>query len=286
MRAILLVCGGGLFVSCGGAPPPAQVVATTPTRSIVVLDKAPADALVLTVQASRSGCQIVEPGGGVLATLSVPAGRPIKLVVEALEMGSFPGAVVALEGTATRVQLPPIEPGIAKSPPPVEIGFRVDAPGTYHWRCPTLPSGLTRSIGEPYDLEAHNPIKPFAVVPTAEFEAIVARQRALLEPTTLEGRVALGRVVYERKGCVACHRIDGSAGVGPSFVGLWGTTVALSDGSTRVVDAAYVEDSLLSPAAFGRPGYARPMPRFDLRPHERRALIAFIASLAVSTSPP
>jgi hypothetical protein len=40
----------------------------------------------------------------------------------------------------------------------------------------------------------------------------------------------LGKMLYEKKGCIACHTIDGSARVGPSFFHDFGTMVPLKDG--------------------------------------------------------
>ena len=99
------------------------------------------------------------------------------------------------------------------------------------------------------------------------------RPRSLLE---------LGAHLYESKGCVACHTIDGSPRVGPSFKGSWGTQVTLGDGVTLIFDEAYVRESLTYPQAKARPGYPPSMPSYDglLTPKEADALIAFMRSLA------
>jgi cytochrome c oxidase subunit 2 len=56
----------------------------------------------------------------------------------------------------------------------------------------------------------------------------------------------------------------------------------LTDGTQRLVDAAYVRASILSPQAFARPGFPPTMPSFEgvLREHEIESITAFIASLA------
>ena len=48
-------------------------------------------------------------------------------------------------------------------------------------------------------------------------------------------------------GCLSCHSIDGSDRVGPTWKGLAGSTVILSDGSTVTADAAYVTESIIEP---------------------------------------
>lgn len=95
--------------------------------------------------------------------------------------------------------------------------------------------------------------------------------------------IARGRRLYETRGCVACHTIDGSSRVGPSWKGLWGRTETLSGprAPTVVVDAAYLRRSILDPAAEVVAGYPPAMPSFSgqLTEAEISDLIAFIQSL-------
>jgi mono/diheme cytochrome c family protein len=89
-----------------------------------------------------------------------------------------------------------------------------------------------------------------------------------------------GARLYETKGCVQCHSIDGSPRVGPTLRGSYGTQVALVDG-TVLVDDAYIRESLMTPNAKARPGYQQVMPSFQglLTDHEVEALIAYVRSL-------
>ena len=91
----------------------------------------------------------------------------------------------------------------------------------------------------------------------------------------------LGAMLYEKKGCVACHTIDGSARVGPSFAHDFGTEVPLSDGSKVKMDETYIRESILAPQAKARPGYPPSMPSFEgqLKEKEIEGLIAFLKSL-------
>ena len=92
----------------------------------------------------------------------------------------------------------------------------------------------------------------------------------------------LGAKLYEKKGCNACHTVDGSARVGPSFKGAFGTTVTLADGSKVPMDETYIRESLMSPQAKSRPGFPPSMPSFEgqLKDLEIAGLIAYIKSLA------
>ncbi len=48
-------------------------------------------------------------------------------------------------------------------------------------------------------------------------------------------------------GCVACHSLDGTPGVGPSWQGLYGRQEQLTDGSTITADDEYIINSILNP---------------------------------------
>ena len=111
-----------------------------------------------------------------------------------------------------------------------------------------------------------------AAAPAFRTSATAADTRSPLE---------LGAYVYEAKGCVACHTIDGSPRVGPTFKGSWGTDVVLGDGITLRFDADYVRRSLSEPQAQARPGYPPAMPSYDkqLSKREIDALIVFLESL-------
>ncbi|MNR25162.1 Cytochrome c [compost metagenome] len=89
-----------------------------------------------------------------------------------------------------------------------------------------------------------------------------------------------GQRLAESLGCLACHSVDGSKGVGPSWQGLYGKTETLADGTNIKVDEGYIKDSVLDPSAKIVKGYAAVMPAFAPSEQEISALIAFIKSKA------
>lgn len=94
--------------------------------------------------------------------------------------------------------------------------------------------------------------------------------------------VELGKMLYEKKGCNACHTVDGTPRVGPSWKQPdWGKQITMSDGKTITMDENYVRESILSPLAKARPGYPPSMPSFEgqLKEKELAGLIAYIKSL-------
>ncbi|MGF6407640.1 cytochrome c oxidase subunit 2 [Pseudomonas frederiksbergensis] len=95
-----------------------------------------------------------------------------------------------------------------------------------------------------------------------------------------EDLAAQGQQLAESLGCLACHSVDGSKGIGPSWQGLYGKTETLADGTSIKVDEGYIKDSVLNPAAKIVKGYAPVMPVFAPSDKELNALIAFIKSKA------
>lgn len=96
-----------------------------------------------------------------------------------------------------------------------------------------------------------------------------------------QGDSALGRQLFEANGCYACHSIDGTEKIGPSLKGIWATAQRLSDGSTAVVDSAYVIESVLEPQARVVVGYDGQMPSYRglVSESEAQAIAAYVESL-------
>ena len=91
--------------------------------------------------------------------------------------------------------------------------------------------------------------------------------------------VEQGQQVAESQGCIGCHSIDGSPGVGPTWKGLSGRTETLADGSTVVVDDEYLMESITAPNASLVAGYPPIMPPYQLDEGTMAALIAYLNSL-------
>jgi cytochrome c oxidase subunit 2 len=88
-----------------------------------------------------------------------------------------------------------------------------------------------------------------------------------------------GRLLAQAKGCTACHSVDGSRGVGPSWKGLYGKSEALQGGATVKVDEAYLRQSIAAPQAAIVQGYAPVMPPVQLSEAEQAALVDYIKTL-------
>lgn len=95
----------------------------------------------------------------------------------------------------------------------------------------------------------------------------------------LSALVAAGKQVYEEKGCVACHSLNGTVGVGPTFKGLWGRTEELQDGSKVAVDDVYLAESIKAPGAKLVKGFGPVMPTLTLTDDEINSVTEFIKTI-------
>lgn len=91
-----------------------------------------------------------------------------------------------------------------------------------------------------------------------------------------------GSALAQAKGCVACHTVDGGSGVGPTWKGLFGKTETMTDGSTALVDDAYLRAFIREPNARAIKGFAPVMPPIPLADDEMDAVVAYIKSLGAA----
>lgn len=162
--------------------------------------------------------------------------------------------------------------------------FRVKqdvVPGRYAttWFIPTRPGEYTLFCAE-YCGKSHSDMLAKVVVyPAGERAEKLTRVIEIEEKETPP--LERGLKLYNRRGCAQCHTTDGTAKVGPSFKGTFGTQQKLADGSTITVDDNYIRESILEPNAKVRGGYRAQMPSFkgQLKDSQIEDLILFIKSL-------
>lgn len=138
--------------------------------------------------------------------------------------------------------------------------------GEYKVRCAEL-CGLKHSFME----------SPVIVMAQADFDAWVAEQTGeSADP------VERGQKWYTTYGCNACHSLDGTPGVGPSWKGIYGEQVTFTDGTSGIVDDNYLYESIRNPALKIVQGYQNLMPAnvaVDLTDDKINDIIRFIESL-------
>lgn len=85
-----------------------------------------------------------------------------------------------------------------------------------------------------------------------------------------------GETIAREDGCNACHSVDGSDSIGPTWEALAGSEVELEDGTPVVADSEYLRRSIIDPNAQIRAGYRAIMPERRLEDAEVDALVAYI----------
>jgi cytochrome c oxidase subunit 2 len=88
-----------------------------------------------------------------------------------------------------------------------------------------------------------------------------------------------GVKLMDAKGCLACHSVDGSAGVGPTFKGAWGAPVTLADGSVRKLDSALFLEKIHHPDAITVKDFPPVMPDIPLTDDEITQIEAYLEGL-------
>jgi cytochrome c oxidase subunit 2 len=91
-----------------------------------------------------------------------------------------------------------------------------------------------------------------------------------------------GAMLYQQRGCKQCHSIDGRAGTGPTFLGLYGSEERLTTGESVLVDENYVRESILEPQARVTAGFEPVMPTYQgrIKDAEIGAIIEYLKTLS------
>lgn len=88
-----------------------------------------------------------------------------------------------------------------------------------------------------------------------------------------------GKELSVTRSCTGCHGRNGEGATGPAWVGLFGSTVELQDGSTLVADQAYLAESIVDPNAKLVAGWGK-MPQDSFSDAEVQALVQYIVELS------
>lgn len=222
-------------------------------QEYLVLRTVPKDALPVTATARMWAWEFSYANGRKSPKLYVPAGKPVRvdLVSKDVIHGFFLPAF--------RVKRD-VVPGM-----PNHAWFVADKPGTYDLFC------------SQYCGTGHSAmITTVVALPEKEFAEWLEHGAGGGEEA---GHVD-GRKLAEEKGCLGCHSLDGSPGVGPTFKGIMGRReVVVTKGAERTisVDDAYLRRSIHDPQADLVKGFPPIMPAFaDLKGEELEALVTFL----------
>jgi cytochrome c2 len=153
-------------------------------------------------------------------------------------------------------------------------GANADAVAAYVSSVAGVPVGATTSSAAPPP-PAPPPPPPPATTSTTTTSTTAA-------PSA--GNAANGKALYSSLGCTTCHSIDGSKKIGPTFKGLYGSQVKLTNGKTVTATPAYLLQSIQNPNALIVQGYQPGIMSGVIKPGsvstaDANDLIAFIKTL-------
>jgi cytochrome c oxidase subunit II len=224
-------------------------------EAYLAMNTRPAEPVTIKVTAKKWNWDFEYPNGLHLPDLHVPVDRPIELQMTSVDV------LHAFFVPAFRVK-----------------SDIVPRRYTYVYFTPTRP-GVYRLYCAEYCGMDHSLMKGKAFVHDGETWArFLSEYKRALET---EDPIDLGRRVFDTKGCAACHSLDGTPKVGPTWQGIWGEQAQMTDGRTVTVDAQYIKDAIVEPLKELRPGYAPSMPSYagQLSENEINGVIELIRSL-------
>lgn len=242
---------------------------------------APENALEVYVTGKQWMWKFAYPEGlNSVATLYVPAGRPVKLILASRDViHSFFVPDFRIKQDAVPGRL-------------TTLWFQADEPGRHDILC-TEYCGVSHSTmrGEvvvlssrDYErwLQGISPDQPIAEQ-WNERPAVVGRYA----PPELISMVRQGELAAAQLGCLRCHSLDGSAHLGPTWAGLYGSLVPLARGGHVLADEAFITESMMDPMVKLHTGFPPLMPSYQglVKPAETAAIIELIKSLRFVRAP-
>ena len=122
-------------------------------------------------------------------------------------------------------------------------------------------------------------VKPVVISSQEGYDTWIAEQIVIARElaATPEGS---GQLLVNANGCAACHSINGAAGIGPTWFGLFGSEVELSDGSTVIADEAFLAESIKTPQAKIVAGFGtQQMVAYTFTDEQIANIVAYIKTL-------
>lgn len=197
------------------------------TESYAFLRRVPQGALEIKVHSRQFAWTFEYPDGSLVPQAVVPQGSDVHFVVTSDDV--LHGFYVP----AMRIQIDAV-PGQT-----TYAWMRAAEPGSYDVLC-TVYCGTAHSAM----------LSKIFVVPVADYEAWKKGGELRFDGSSLPLVKPEGGQLLSLFGCLNCHSTDGTAGVGPTFKGLYGSTVSLrgTEGrKTLVVDEAYLVRAITRP---------------------------------------
>lgn len=221
----------------------------------------------------KNGKEVVagvdDEGNKTPATMVVPQGRAVKLIMSSEKINPASDKDPRDRAVLHSFYIPAMR--IKQDVVPgryTTLWFNAEKVGLFHVFCAE------------YCGDSHYAMRAAVkVVPAAEYEEWISGEAAAGGGG--ESLADKGKQLYLTRACVGCHSLNGSAGSGPTWKGMWGHDVATDKGSVKV-DENYLRESILNPNAKIVNGFAGGvMPPYagQLNDDDITALIEFIKTI-------
>lgn len=220
-------------------------------HSYRALRDAPPDALQIKVMARMWSWDFEYPGGKHSGTLVVPVGKAVRLELNSADV------LHGFYAPAFRIKIDTV-PGM-----PTYGWFRADKEGEYVIFC-SVYCGLQHA-------------KMLSAIRAVSAEEYA---RFLEEPAA--GGAQGGKALLDAKGCLGCHSLDGSIGVGPTLKDVWGREVVLVGPDKKEkrlkYDAAALTMMIMGPRTGVVKGFEPLMPEFrdQITPEELKRMLDYL----------
>jgi cytochrome c oxidase subunit 2 len=224
-------------------------------KGFIDLRTPPKDAMELHVTGQKWKWLFDYPAGFSHEELHVPVDTPVRVIISSVDV------LHSLFIPAFRVKMDAV-PGRY-----TDLWFQATETGEFTIECAE------------YCGTAHSDMLAKTVVhPPGGYEKWIEQQIINIEKEPCSTQ---GPKLYESQGCATCHSTDGTAKIGPTWKGVFGTSEKLADGSSATVDENYIRESILDPQAKVVAGYTPSMPTYKgkLRDRQITCLVEYIKSL-------
>jgi cytochrome c oxidase subunit II len=225
--------------------------------NLAEIQRADPNAMVVKVTAQQWSWSFEYPTYGVTSTeLHLPVGKQVLLqmtsrdVIHSFWVPEFRPKQDLVPGRITQLRITPT------------------LIGNYKVRCAEM-CGTSHAYME----------QPVVVASQADFDTWMGAEvkKAEAAAATPEGR---GQALVAASGCAACHSVNGAAGIGPTWLGLFGSQVPISGDGTVTADEAYIHESIKAPQARIVAGFENQlMPNYGFNDDQINDIVAFIKTL-------
>ena len=222
---------------------------------------APPDAMVVKVTARQWSWAFDYKNGKETAVLKVPVRKPVKLLITSTDV------LHSLYIPAYRIKEDAV-PGRE-----THLWFLPDELGSYDLFC-TEYCGVGHS----------DMISRVEVMSQMDFDTWYKSGTRTAKAGVIKKGKQLpdGDKLLQDKGCIACHSIDGTAKIGPTFKGLYGRKViVMTAGKEReiIADDEYIKRSIKAPPADIVKGFPPIMPAIQVSDEEINEIVEYLKTL-------